>query len=144
MPPPSTAPPTLTGAALTAGMDGYAYLVGGLGADARRAATARTRKKAPEPEGADAPAVAAAPEERAASPRRRRAKLTQPGRGYEYMDLEPEPAPSASGAGALGFVGTAARDGSSAAGLATLPAAGGGAGGPSVPMLPGTWEAGPD
>jgi PPE-repeat protein len=116
-PPPAGAPPTLTGAA----MDGLAYLVGGLSADARRPAAAAARKRAPEPDDAGAPAVAAAPEEAASPPRRRRVKATQPGRGYEYMD--PEPA--------------------MAAGLTTAPMpADGAAGGPRVPMLPRTWEPG--
>jgi PPE-repeat protein len=89
-PPPAGAPPTLTGAAMGAGMDGSAYLVGGLSADARRAAGAAAPKPAPEPDNAEAPAVAATPEEAGSPRRRRRPKATRPGRGYEYMDPEPE------------------------------------------------------
>ncbi|WP_276207070.1 hypothetical protein [Mycobacterium alsense] len=44
----------------------------------------------------------------------------------------------------MGFVGTAAGDGSSAGGLTKLPAPADGTFGPRLPMLPGTWEAGPD
>ena len=71
-------------------------------------------------------------------------------RGYEFVDLEPdarsEPdpvthassVPSEYGAGSLGFAGTAGKD-VAAAGLATL--AGDEFGnGPSMPLLPGTWE----
>jgi hypothetical protein len=110
-------------------MDGFAYLVGGLSANARRAAPA-ARKKAPEPDNADAPSVAATPEDAGSPPRRRRrrAKVTQPGRGYEYLDLEPD----------LGFPGTAAKaTGGTAAGLTTAPVA---EDGPRLPMLPRTWE----
>ncbi len=79
-------------------------------------------------------------------------------RGYEFADLvpdggaEPDPfadpgtlatlaAASGQGAGTLGFAGTAGRRADvAAAGLTTL--AGDEFGGaPSVPMVPGTWEA---
>ena len=69
-------------------------------------------------------------------------------RGYEYMDLDPEPdspvpsgvseATSDRGAGPLGFAGTAVRERTEAAGLTTLAREFGG--GPTLPMLPGTWE----
>ena len=49
-------------------------------------------------------------------------------------------AASARGAGAMGFGGTAARDDVDAAGLITLPGDAFG-GGPTIPMLPTTWEA---
>jgi PPE-repeat protein len=79
-------------------------------------------------------------------------------RGYEFMDLEsdsgsePDPfedpvtlatseVPSGQGAGTLGFAGTTRKEADiPAAGLTTL--AGDEFGnGPSLPMLPGTWEA---
>ena len=72
-------------------------------------------------------------------------------RGYrhEFLDLdsdasqepglEPGAVASERGAGALGFAGTARKDASEAAGLATLAGDEFG-GGPSVPMVPGTWE----
>jgi PPE-repeat protein len=149
-PPPTGAPPTATGAALAAGMDGFAYLAGGLGANAREAAGAAARKKAPEPDNADAPAVAATPEEAGSPRRRRRAAVTRPGRGYEYMDLEPDPehaaAASPPSGGTRGFAGTAAKATAGApAGLTTVPMPAGGAfgGGPGLPMIPGTWRADP-
>jgi PPE-repeat protein len=68
---------------------------------------------------------------------------------YEFVDPEwetehepgPDTAPSASdhGAGALGFAGTAPKQAGEAAGLATLAGDEFG-GGPSVPMVPGSWE----
>jgi PPE-repeat protein len=79
------------------------------------------------------------------------------GRGYEYMDPEPEPdtspeaaGPAASvaasdqGAGPLGFAGTAGKgDTGQATGLTTLDGDAFG-GGPTMPMVPGTWEPDPD
>jgi PPE-repeat protein len=71
-------------------------------------------------------------------------------RGYEYMDLDSddgtEPASTASdrGGGAVGFSGTAPKAaGIGATGLATLAGDEFG-GGPTVPMVPGTWEADPE
>lgn len=72
---------------------------------------------------------------------------------YEFIDSDggtgpdrfigPEPsavaAPSGQGAGALGFAGTAGKGVAEAGGLATLAGDEFG-GGPSVPMLPGSWE----
>jgi PPE-repeat protein len=74
----------------------------------------------------------------------------QRGHRYEYVDPEwetddepgPEGAPTVAsdqGAGTLGFAGTASRAAAEAAGLATLAGDEFG-GGPSVPMVPGTWE----
>lgn len=69
-------------------------------------------------------------------------------RGYEYVDLEPDDGPipdpgrsvaSDRGAGSLGFAGTAPAETTEAAGLATL--AGDEFGnGPSMPMLPSSWD----
>ena len=81
-------------------------------------------------------------------------------RGYRYEFVEPdsgaEPDPlvdperfaasavaSGRGAATLGFAGTARKDAADAAGLATLAGDGFG-GGPSVPMVPGTWEPDPN
>jgi PPE-repeat protein len=147
-PPPTGVPPTATGTAMAAGMDDFAYLVGGLSASAGEAAAAAARRRAPEPDNADGPAVAATPDEAGSPRRRRRAGVTAPGRGYEYMDLEPETPAAASprGAGMLGFAGTAARaTAAAAAGLTTVPAPADGAfgGGAGSPMIPATWKADP-
>ncbi|HEU0191938.1 MAG TPA: PPE domain-containing protein [Mycobacterium sp.] len=90
-PPPPGAPPPTPSAPPVSTMDGLLYMVGGMGLQARRAASASARKKkAPVPETAEAPAAAATAEEPAKAPRRRRARVTMLGRGYEYMDLEPD------------------------------------------------------
>ncbi|MGE2816781.1 PPE family protein [Mycobacterium heidelbergense] len=150
-PPP---PPPITGVEAAA----YPYLVGGptLGTDTGLSTSAR--RKAPEPDSAAAAAAAAASArgERRAR-RRRRATMDDHYRGYEFMDLDPdrgaEPdafvdpenlvAPAAAsdrGAGTLGFAGTARKDVEiPAAGLTTL-AGDDFAGGPQLPMLPGTWK----
>jgi PPE-repeat protein len=73
-------------------------------------------------------------------------------RGYRYEFVDPEwdvdegPAldlaptvASDRGAGAVGFAGTARHEAAAAAGLATLAGDEFG-GGPTVPMVPGTWE----
>ncbi len=100
-----------------------------------------------------APAVAAAAA--AASGRvRRRRRAKQRGYGDEYMDMNidvdpdwgaPPGGPVAStvasdqGAGPLGFAGTVSKGTTQAAGLATLSDDEFG-GGPTMPMLPGTWD----
>ena len=77
------------------------------------------------------------------------------GYGDEFMDLNVQVEPdwgappiaesaastvaSAQGAGTLGFAGTARQETAEAAGLATL-AGNEFGGGPSVPMVPRTWE----
>lgn len=125
-------------------MPALGYMVGDLGAGARRAAgtSARTRRAAQQPDIADDPAVAETPEDEPQARRRRRVKAQQLGRGYEYMDLEPEPSVAASdrGAGPLGFSGTAAKDSAAGpAGLATLDRDSYG-GDATTPMMPSTWE----
>jgi hypothetical protein len=122
---------------------GFAYMVGGLTAAARRAAAASATTNAPEPAAEAALAAAAGPQTPAKAKRRRRAKVDMLGRGFEYMDLEPEPTvmPSDTGAGPFGFAGTAANESATtAAGLASLPDDEFG-GGPRLPMMPGTWNA---
>jgi PPE-repeat protein len=147
-PPPGTASPPVTGTGINAGMGlgmgDFGYLVGGLPAVSRRAASGGARKKAPEPDSAEEPAPAAAPHEPAGSPRRRRAKVTQIERGWGYMDLEPDVGDAASatsehGARSLGFAGTAPKQTAAASGLTTLADDEFG-GGPRMPMMPGTWE----
>jgi len=104
------------------------------------------RRKAPEPDVAAAVAAAgAAARQRERSRRRRRAAMKSPDHGYRYEFLGQESGGTAThegkGAGTLGFAG-AASSGTAveAGGLATLAGDGFG-GGPSVPMVPGTWAA---
>jgi PPE-repeat protein len=144
-------PPPPTGLEAAA----FPYVVGGptMGTGAGLGTSAQ--RKAPEPDiaSAAAPAGASAPE-RAGARRRRRAQLR--GYGNEYMDMNFEVEPdwgaptggetvastpaSARGAGTLGFAGTESKP-ADAAGLATLAGDEFG-GGPSLPMVPRTWQAG--
>ncbi len=155
---PATAPATGAPPPPPVGVEGaaYPYLVGpgaGLGSAMSTSAGSGAKKKAPEPDTA-ATAAAAAAGVQARARRRRRAKLR--GYGHEYMDMNVQVEPdwdaptgaesagstlaSDQGAGTIGFAGTARGDAAvEAAGLATLADDGYG-GGPSVPMLPGTWE----
>jgi PPE-repeat protein len=117
------------------------------------------QRKAPEPDIAAvaAPAAASARDKDRAR-RRRRAAMNDGdvyrGERYEFLDLDSPgaavsstPAASDRGVGTFGFAGTGPSGASggavAAAGLATLPGDGFG-GGPSVPMMPGTWEPDPD
>jgi PPE-repeat protein len=109
---------------------------------------AGAKKKAPESDSAAAAAAAAA-HEQARSRRRRRAR--QRGYGDEFMDMNVDVDPdwggppdaqsmaSDRGAGNLGFAGTARSETGAAAGLTTLAGDEFG-GGPSMPMVPGTWD----
>ncbi|HEX7321473.1 MAG TPA: PPE domain-containing protein [Mycobacterium sp.] len=117
VPPPPGAPPPTPSAPPVSTMDGLLYMVGGMGLDARRAASTSVRtRKAPESDRAEVPEPAAIAEEPAKARRRRRTKVKMLGRGYEYMDLEPEPA-----------------------GLTTLAGEPFG-GGSTTPMMPGSWD----
>jgi PPE-repeat protein len=151
--PASGAPPPPP--AVSAAGFGYPYLVGpglGMSSSLGTAASSGAKKKAPTP--AAAVAAAAAAGEQARARRRRRAKMR--GYGDEFMDMNVEVEPdwgappggesaastvaSDQGAGNLGFAGTARKEAVvEASGLTTLAGDGFG-GGPSVPMVPGTWE----
>ncbi|MFN6542797.1 PPE domain-containing protein [Mycolicibacterium nivoides] len=127
------------------------YLIGapGVGVAAATRATAATtaKKKAPEPDMAATGAGANAREARAR--RRRRAGMRDRGHGNEFMDLQddlqggaaPEAPPLVSdrGAGPLGFSGVRDKADATTTGLTTLGDAGFGDG-PTVPMLPSTWD----
>ncbi|ORW29831.1 hypothetical protein AWB91_20695 [Mycobacterium paraense] len=130
----------------------FPYLVGGptVGSDTGMSGSAR--RKAPEPDSAAAPAAAAPARQEERARRRRRAALHDNHRGYRHEFVDPEwgdepsidaaqPVASDRGAGALGFAGTARREAAAAAGLATLAGDEFG-GGPTMPMVPGTWEHG--
>jgi PPE-repeat protein len=118
----------------------------GSGMSASASASSSAKRKAPEPDSAAAAAAAAARETARA---RRRRRAAQRGHGDEFMDMnvdvDPDwdgPLASVQGAGVLGFAGTAHREAAGAAtGLATLAGDEFG-GGPTMPMMPGTW--GPD
>ncbi len=139
------------------GLEGaYPYLVGGPGIGSGTGMGSTAQRKAPEPDVAAAAAAAAASARaKRMARRRRRAELNDHHRGhrYEFIDsgseVEPDPhrfaAPavaSRQGAGTLGFTGTARTEAAEAAGLATLAGDEFG-GGPSVPMVPGTWDPDP-
>jgi PPE-repeat protein len=120
----------------------------GSGSGMSTSASAGAKRKAPEPDSAAAAAAAAAREEGRA---RRRRRARQRGYGDEFMDMNVDVDPdwggpadaqsmaSDRGAGNLGFAGTARRETAGAAGLTTLAGDEFG-GGPSMPMVPGTWD----
>jgi PPE-repeat protein len=136
--------------ATTPATGGFAYVVGGFGPDAGPGPTLIDRKgaKAPARYIPVAAAAGAVSRGKARARRRRRAELRDYGDEFADMDsdlgpgAEPEDASvlaSDRGAGSLGFVGTVQKDtAAQAAGLATLSGNGFG-GGPSMPMVPGTW-----
>ncbi|OBI91114.1 PPE family protein [Mycobacterium asiaticum] len=142
----TSAPPSAPPAAGTAFVP---YAIGGgpgIGFDSgsKTRSPVSAQAKAPEPDSAAAAAAAAARRRK-----RRRRKQDEPLRAYadEYVDVGPddveEPAASASGAGPLGFAGTAAERRRQAAGLAVVADDGFG-GGPTIPLLPGSWEVAED
>jgi PPE-repeat protein len=136
-PPTPSAPPVAT-------LEGLAYMVGGLTADARMAArTGALARNAPEPDAAGVSALTR-PDERVPEGRRQRTKAKQHGRRYEYLDHEPSTPASIWGAKALGFTGTARKQTAGApAGLRTLDDDAFGEGS-RVPMMPGTSDATPN
>lgn len=149
------APAPAPGAPPPAGIESaFPYLVGGPTVGGGAGMSSSAQRKAFEPDAAALAAAASAREAQRAR-RRRRAAMNDQHRGYryEFVDGEPEaggdadfaeqPAgsvhPSDRGAGPLGFAGTAHKAAVEAAGLATL-AGDGFAAGPTLPMVPGTWE----
>jgi PPE-repeat protein len=150
-----TAPPTPPPAA---GGPGFVppYVIGPPGIGARSGISLGAKAQEPTSRGsAKAPEIAAAAAAAAGRTRqRRRRKVSQRGYGEEFMDMNidvdpdwggPPSEPVAStvasdqGAGNLGFAGTVSKGSAQAAGLATLSNDEFG-GGPSMPMLPGTWD----
>ncbi|MDD4867328.1 MAG: PPE family protein [Mycobacterium sp.] len=157
-PPPSSpaAPPAAAPAPPPAASGGAGffppYAVGGpgIGSDSGMSAAAGARRRAPEPDSAAAAAAAAGAAQAARARRRRRQR--QQGHGDEFLDmnlvvdpdwgggLDAAAVASDRGAGPLGFAGTVHQEAAApAAGLTTLD---GGEfnGGPTVPMVPGTWS----
>jgi PPE-repeat protein len=107
---------------------------------------AGAKKKAPEP---DSAAAAAASSAQQAARRQRRRRARQRDYGDEYMDMNVDVEPdwdetvaSDRGAGSLGFTGTA-RTKATATGLTTLAGDEFGSG-PTIPMMPATWDSGRD
>ncbi|OBK63474.1 hypothetical protein A5653_24830 [Mycobacterium colombiense] len=133
------------------------YAVGLSGLSARGSASSRSRRKSEEPssDDVDAPAgaaAAAAAKKKARARRRRGGTATERAYRYEYMDLDDgvhptgdaeDPyaaSPSEDSAGPLGFAGAAAKsDTAQATGLVTL-TRDGLSDGPTVPMMPSTWD----
>jgi PPE-repeat protein len=129
------------------------YVVGppgiGFGSGMKTGASASAKRKAPEPDTAAAAAAAAARAQRQAR-RRRRTILRDHGDEFADMNIEvdpdwsrpadDQPLASDNGAGPLGFAGTVRNEAvAQAAGLTTLAGDEFG-GGPTVPMMPGSWE----
>jgi PPE-repeat protein len=128
------------------------YAVGppgiGVGSGMSTSASSGARKKGSEPEAAAVAAAAAAAQQQR---RRRRRRAGLRGYGDEFMEMdinvEPvwdarptQPVASEQGAGTLGFAGTVRKGAvTEAAGLATLARDEFG-GGPTMPMVPGTWN----
>jgi PPE-repeat protein len=131
------------------------YAVGPPGIGAGSGMTSRAgagdKKKSAEPYvAAAAAAAAAAARDRHRSRRRRRAGMR--GYAHEFMEMNinvdpdwegPAVTSSDGGAGSLGFAGTERKSAAAAAGLATLEDGDFG-GGPTMPMMPGTWNVGHD
>jgi PPE-repeat protein len=129
---------------------GFAYVVGGIYPDGGPGPSLRDREesKAPAAHIPAAAAVGVSSREKARARRRRRAALHDYGDEFADMDrdfepaagAEPATAASGNGAGRLGFAGTVGEETvTEASGLATLAGDEYG-GGPTMPMVPGTWE----
>jgi PPE-repeat protein len=143
-PAPPTPPPVAGGPGF---VPPYAVAPPGIGTGAGMSAGAKAQE--PTSRGA-AKALAVAAAAAAASGRtrqRRRQRAKQRGYGDEFMDMNVDVDPdwdtstaaSDRGAGPLGFAGTVSKSSAKAAGLATLSEDGFGSG-PSMPMVPGTWD----
>ncbi|BCP28584.1 PPE family protein [Mycobacterium intracellulare] len=150
-PPPTTvtAAPAAPAAAPAAAGFFPPYVVGppgmGTGSGMGASASSSAKRKAPEPDSAAAAAAAAARTRKAARARRRRG-ATDRGYGDEFMDMNVDVDPdwaaslaSDRGAGTLGFAGTAEREAVAAAAGLTRLAGDEFNGGPTAPMMPGTW-----
>jgi PPE-repeat protein len=156
-PAPTSVPATGAPPPPPAGIEGaaYPYLVGAARVGSSTGLSSSAQRKGSEPDSAAAAAAAAASAQEKRRARRRR-RTTMRGYGDEFMDMNVEVDPdwgglpgeepvvsaaaSGQGAGTLGFAGTAREEAkAAAAGLTTLAGDDFG-GGPSLPMLPGTWK----
>jgi PPE-repeat protein len=147
----SAAPPPALPAAGGAGfVPPYAVGPPGIGFGSRMStpASSTAKRKAPEPDIAAATAAAAVRAQRQAR-RRRRTIMRDHGNEFADMNIEvdpdwgepanDEPLASGNGAGPLGFAGTVRKEAvEQAAGLTTLAGDEFG-GGPTMPMMPGSW-----
>jgi PPE-repeat protein len=134
---------------------GFGYMVGGIGPDDGPGPTIidRDETKAPASSIAAATGLSAVGRDKARARRRRRGEMHDHADEFADMNVEVDPdwgarangepvvstVASDRGAGPLGFAGTVDKQSAAeAAGLATLSGNGFG-GGPSMPMVPGTW-----
>jgi PPE-repeat protein len=141
--------------AATPATAGFGYMVGGIGPDDGPGPTLIDREgtKAPASFIPAAAAVSAVGRDKTRTRRRRRAEMHDHADEFADMNVEVNPdwssqadrelvsasVASDRGAGPLGFAGTVGKDTTAeAAGLATLNGNGFG-GGPTMPMVPGTW-----
>jgi PPE-repeat protein len=146
-PSPSSSPVSASGVPATTALPAYAVSVGredDPGAGSGPTLNEGTETKAPAPAVSAVSAASVRDKRRA---RRRRGALATD-HSDEYMDLDSEGSPgaeeprvtaSSACAGAMGFSGVASKGAAQAAGLSTLAGDGFG-GGPTSPMLPGTWN----
>lgn len=150
---PATGAASGVAGAATPSAAGFGYVVGGIGPDDGPGPTLIDHEGTKAP-GSYVPAAAAASAvSRAKRRTRRRRKAEMHDHADEFADMnvevdpdwdssigeEPATVASDRGAGPLGFTGTVEKEfAAAAAGLATLSGNGFG-GGPSMPMLPGTW-----
>lgn len=152
---PSTVGTTVAAPATAPATAGFGYVVGGMGPDDGPGPTLidRDETKAPASSLAPAAAVSAVSRDKTRTRRRRRAEIHDHADEFADMNVNVEPDWSADvdreqvvaavasdrGAGSLGFAGTVNKDAAAtAAGLATMNGNGFG-GGPTMPMVPGTW-----
>jgi PPE-repeat protein len=141
--------------AATPAAAGFGYVVGGIGPDDGPGPTLIDREGTKAPAGAIPAAAAASVVARAKARTRRRRRAEMHDHADEFADMNVEVDPdwdtptgdesvgstvaSERGAGPLGFAGTVDKElAAAAAGLATLSGNGFG-GGPTMPMVPGTW-----
>ena len=142
--------------AATPATAGFGYVVGSMGPDDGPGPTLidRDESKAPASSIAAAAAVSAVSRDKTRTRRRRRTEIHDHADEFADMNVEVDPdwtaqtvrepvvatVASDRGAGPLGFTGTVDKDAvAAAAGLATLNGNGFG-GGPTMPMVPGSWE----
>jgi PPE-repeat protein len=147
---------TVAAPATATAAPGFGYVVGGIGPDDGPGPTLidRDESKAPASAIAAAAGVSAARRSKTRTRRRRKAEIHDHADEFADMNVEVDPEWSANddrepvapafgsdrGAGPLGFAGTVGKDTVTAAtGLATLNGNGFG-GGPTMPMVPGTWD----